>query len=239
MKDRNFVLLSVAFDTAGPAAVREFIRPAEPIELAPPILDIMGWDAAEYSRAATPKYPCLIDQTHLVAELYNMPNVPMAVWIDERGRIVRPAEPAGATDGFRKMDRATFQMPQEISAAGRAARKRYVNAIRDWVANGGASTYALPESAARDRIKVTTAVEALATANFRLGQYLRKQGHSTDAHRYFTEARRLCPERWHYIRQTLDLEEPGKGSGPEFFAAVDSLGDRAYYPPVDLGSESK
>jgi hypothetical protein len=239
LKDRNFALLSVAFDTGGPAAVREFIRPAEPIEVAPPIRDIMGWDAAEYSRAAAPKYPCLIDQTHLVAELYNMPNVPMAAWIDERGRIVRPAEPAGATDGFRKMDRATFQMPQDIAAAGRAARKRYVDAVRDWVANGAASAYALPEDAARGRIKAPTAADALATANFRLGQYLREQGHGADAHRYFTEARRLCPERWHYLRQTLDLEEPGKGSGPEFFTAVDALGDRAYYPPVDLGGESK
>ena len=86
------MIVSVAFDTGGVSAVRDFIRPST-LELPPPIRDIMGWEDAEYSRSAAPAYPCLIDEKHIVAELYNMANVPMAVWIDEDGRIVRPAKP--------------------------------------------------------------------------------------------------------------------------------------------------
>jgi len=67
----------VAFDTGGVAAVKEYIRPAQPLQIAPEILDIMGWNAEEYARAATPTYPNLIDEQHIVAELYNMNNVPM------------------------------------------------------------------------------------------------------------------------------------------------------------------
>ena len=74
----------------GVAAVRDYIQPAQPLQTAPEILDLMGWTAEEYSRAGVPAYPNLIDEKHIVAELYNMNNVPMSVWIDERGQIVRP-----------------------------------------------------------------------------------------------------------------------------------------------------
>jgi hypothetical protein len=211
------------------------------LELPQPILDIMGWEDADHKRSAMPTYPCLIDEKHIVAELYNMPNVPMGVWIDEHGRIVRPAEPAGASDGFRKMDRATFQMPTSLADQGRATRKRYVDALRDWVAKGAASEYALSPEEVRSRIvgQGPSEAEALANANFRLAQYLRAQGHTADAQRYFTEARNLAPESWHFLRQTLELEEIGKASGPDFFCAVDALGDRAYYAPVEYGTARK
>lgn len=218
--------------------MRDFIRPAT-LELPPPIRDIMGWADAEYSRAAVPAYPCLIDEKHIVAELYNMTNVPMAVWIGEDGRIVRPAEPAGASDGFRKMDRSTFQMAPEVARQGRVARKRYVDAVRDWVAKSDASEYALSAQAARSRIQGPSEAEGMATAYFRLGQFLREQGRAADAQHCFREARRQCPESWHFLRQTLELEEAGKGSGPEFFNAVDALGERWYYPPVELGDTRK
>jgi len=196
----------------------------------------MGWGDAEYKRAAMPAYPCLIDEKHIVAELYNMINVPMGVWIDERGRIVRPAEPAGASDGFRKMDRATFQMPAKLAGEGRTARKRYVDAVRDWVANGEVSEYVLSPEEVRSRIagQGPSEAEASANANFRLAQYLRARGFADDAQRYFIEARRLAPESWHFLRQSLELEELGKASGPEFFSAVDALGDRPYYPAVEF-----
>ena len=51
-----------------------------------------------------------------------MVNVPTAVWIDERGRIVRPNEVAFVDDRFKSftgMDSAP-----------------YVDAIRDWAVNG-------------------------------------------------------------------------------------------------------
>ena len=36
----------------------------------------------------------LVDEKHTVATLYGMVNVPTGVWIDERGKIVRPNEVA-------------------------------------------------------------------------------------------------------------------------------------------------
>ena len=70
----RFIVLAVAMDSR-PDAPRQWIE------------------------AASPTYPCLIDRDHRLADLYNMVNVPQAVWIDEAGRVVRPAEAAGARGG--------------------------------------------------------------------------------------------------------------------------------------------
>jgi len=199
----------------------------------------MGWSADQCARAATPTYPCLIDERHVVAELYNMPNVPMAVWIDEQGQIVRPAEAAGASDGFRTMDRTTFAMAPAVAAKGKAARQTYIDAIRDWVAKGAASSYVLPPAERRRRVQGASATEALAMANFHLGQYLLEQGHRLDSQKYFDKAKALCPERWHLVRQAMELIAVGNASSPEFFAHVDALGERPYYPPVEYGPEQK
>ena len=52
--------------------------------------------------------------------------------------------------------------------------------------------------------------DALATANFRLGEYLFEKGHRDEALKYFAEARRLRPESWSFKRQTWELEQAGK-----------------------------
>ncbi len=64
-------------------------------------MDSREGDALPWIEAARPTYVTLIDRDHRLAELYGVVNVPQAIWIDERGRIVRPAEPAGAYEGFR------------------------------------------------------------------------------------------------------------------------------------------
>ena len=211
LRARNFIVISVALDSGGPAKTGQWIR------------------------AAKAAYPCLIDEGHVTAELYGVVNVSSAVWIDEAGRIVRPTETAGTSDAFRtELDRTTKQM----SAPGMAERERvrgaYLNALRDWAAAGSASAYALPEAEARRRLPLPAEAHALAAANFRLGQYLHATGHAQAALQYLAEARRLHPESWSYRRQTWELEEPGKAGGPEFWAAVDALGDRPYYPPTVL-----
>jgi hypothetical protein len=221
------------------SAVRDYIQPAQPLQIAQEILDVMGWNSEEYARAGVPTYPNLIDEQHIVAELYNMNNVPMSVWIDERGHIVRPAEPAGASDGFRTMDRATFKMAKEVADHGRIARKRYVDALRDWVAKGDKSEFVMSPDEIRARIQPQSDTDAMATANFRLGQWLHSNGHPEGARPYMIKARELSPEGWHYLRQTLELEEIGKASGPDFFGAVDALGDRPYYPSVEWKSPGK
>ena len=62
--------------------MKDWIRPPA-IEIPKELQDIMGWDAEQVSRAGVPMYPCLIDEKHRVGELYNMVNVPTAVWINE------------------------------------------------------------------------------------------------------------------------------------------------------------
>jgi hypothetical protein len=198
----------------------------------------MGWGPDLCAKAATPTYPCLIDERHVVAQLYHMTNVPMAVWIDEQGHIVRPVEPAGASDGFRKMDRTTFSMPSELAEEGRTTRMSYVEALRDWVMKGNASAYALSPDQARARIEAPSSNEALANANFRLGQSLLSQGNTAEAQHYFDVAKKLCPESWHFVRQALEMIAVGNASGPEFFASVDALSERPYYAPMALTAKS-
>jgi hypothetical protein len=195
---------------------------------------IMSWSPEQWDAAAAPTYPCLIDEKHIVAELYDMPNVPMAVWIDEDGRIVRPAEAAGATDGFRKLDRTTFTLPAEVLEDGRAVRARYVAAVRDWIEHGAASRYVLTADEIRARAAGPSDDDALGAASFGLGQYLHSHGDAARAQRWFEQAQRLCPDRWTFFRQALQLQEKGKASGPEFLARVAALGDRPYYPSVTL-----
>jgi hypothetical protein len=220
-------------DTAGPPAVRDFIRPAS-TEIPPFLKDIMGWDDAAISRAGIPQYPCLIDRKHIVAELYDIINVPMVVWINENGRVVRPAEPAGVTDGMRKMDLKTFKIPDDVVAEGKRLRTAYLDAIRNWVDKGDRSEYALSPDEIRRRAHGPSETAALAAANFRMGEYLLDRGHREDALANFAEARRLRPESWSYKRQTWELEQQGKASGPEFFAAVQALGPKHYYDPIRL-----
>jgi hypothetical protein len=203
------VPIAIAFDSGGNAATEPWIK------------------------AAKPTYPCLIDRRHVVAELYDMVNVPTAVWIDERGKIVRPSEPAGVTDAFRKMNRTNFSIPTDAMAELQGKRKAYQDALRDWVANGSKSKFALSEAEVLRRMHTPDDNQVRAAANFRLGEYLFEQGHAATAQKYFEEAKRLRPESWNYKRQAWALEDPMKPGGPEFWAAVDSLGDGKYYPGAE------
>jgi len=83
-------VITIAFDSAGPATAGEWIR------------------------AASPTHPSLIDTHHEVARAYNMVNVPTAVWIDEEGRIVRPNEVAFADN--RWIEYTKFDMTRYLAA---------------------------------------------------------------------------------------------------------------------------
>ena len=210
LKDDGFTVLAVAMDSRGAEAARPWIE------------------------RASPGYDCLIDQEHHVAELYNMVNVPQAVWIDEEGRIVRPTEVAGSNDAFRAMDRSDFSIPDaqaEKIAQGRAV---YLDALRDWVVKGAASEFVSQGDDVRARQPAPDDTVALANAHFRLGQHLQRAGNAAEGLVFLREASRLRPQSWNFWRQTADLEEVGKSGGPEFWARVDALGDDYYYAPVDM-----
>lgn len=192
-------------------------------------------DAARpWIEAAKPTYPCLIDRDHRVAELYHMVNVPQAVWIDERGRLVRPTESAGAYEGFRSMDRATRKVPGEVAAITSGAKRTYVEAVRDWARHGPSSRHAFDSGQAAAHVALPDEAVAQAHAHFRLGQHLRRRGRAAAAAAQFAEARRLHPDSWNMWRQTAALDERGLAAGPAFWARVDALGSRRYYAPVDM-----
>jgi hypothetical protein len=197
-------------------------------------MDAVSAAARPWIEAAKPTYPCLIDNDHRVADLYHMVNVPQAVWVDETGHIVRPSESAGAYEGFRAMDRATRKVPDEVAAVTTQAKRTYVDAVRDWVIRGDASTHAFQPEAALARLSLPDETVAQAHAHFRLGQHLLRRGQPAAARAQFEEARRLHPDSWNIWRQTAAVDERGLAAGPEFWARVDALGSRRYYAPVDM-----
>lgn len=192
--------------------------------------------ARPWIESARATYPCLIDRDHRLADLYNLVNVPQAVWIDESGRIVRPPETAGSTDGFRAMNRQTLVTPDEVVAERTRVKAAYIDAVRDWARNGAASAYALDEARVADRLELPQPAIAEAHARFRLGLHLLREGRIDEATRMMAEASRLHPDSWAMWRQAAQKTERGLASGPEFWARVDALGSRPYYEPADLGT---
>ena len=198
----------------------------------------LGWDESLARAAAAPAYPCLLDERHSVAELYGMVNVPTAVWIDEEGHIVRPPEPPGASDAFRQMNLVTREVPPVAAADRKVRRQVYVGAVRDWIQNGAASRHVLPPDEVRRRMRGLGEPESLATAHFRLGVLLARRGDGTAAAPHLQRAVELRPESWTFRRQKIVLSDPALTSQlaatPEFWQAVQALGDKFYYTPNDM-----
>lgn len=239
LKDQGLMIISVALDTAGPEAVRSAIRPTKE-ELDGRTIQhqqLMGWGDYEWSRRAVPEYPCLVDTEHVVADLFSMTNVPMAVWIDEQGKIVRPTEAAAFGDDFRAMHRETFDLPADNAERLVRQRARYIEALRDWVAKGPESEFALEADEVRRRMQLPEDRDIRAAAYVRLGRHLYESGHVASAKRQFEEALQLRPDKWNYRRQKMSLDPEFVGElnvTPEFWGTLDALGDGHYYPPLEM-----
>ena len=184
--------------------------------------------------AAAPTFPCWIDTEHLVAQRYNLVNVPQAVWIDEAGRIVRPPESAGSTDGLQERDRQTNAMPEAVVARRARAKAAYFEAARDWAVHGAASRHALAPQEVRRRLHKPDAAIAEAHARFRLGQLLLRAGQEAQGRAQLDTASQLHPDSWAIWRQHAERDARGLAAGPAFWARVDALGDKPYYPPAQI-----
>ena len=240
LKDRGIVFISVALDAAGVAAVGDRILASDLAERDPFLGKGMGWNDDIWSRQAVPEYPCLIDTEHVVADLFNMTNVPMAVWIDEEGRVVRPAEAAGFGDSFRGIDWASRAMPDgddEHAEILRSNRDVYIAALRDWVANGQDSFAAMSAEEVRAAQRLPSEADVRAATHARIGKLLFDRGDNAGAEEHFRAATELAPDKWNYRRQSMVLDPQLVGqinSAPEFVQALEDLGEGHYYPPIAL-----
>ena len=207
LKDKNFMVVAVAEESRGTDHARPWIEQAK----------------SDYWQ--------LIDTEHRLEDLYNLVNVPQAIWINEKGTIVRPPETAGSTDHFRRMDLKTRTMSPKDQEERLAARQAYLDAVRAWVNIG---KHALSAKDARAGLPRVTPEIAESRARFRLGVWLRAHGRTTEGDRLMNEASNLHPDSWSMWRQAADLDEVGKASGPDFWKRVQALGEKPYYPPPKL-----
>ena len=161
-------------------------------------LDKTPDDARPWIDKAQPTHPTLIDTRHELADRYNVVNVPTIVWIDERGRIVRPNDVAFGSD--------TFKHITGLSAG------KHLDALRAWV-KGEAP--ALSEDQVRRHQPLPTEAEQQARAEFGLGQWLWAQGRQAAAERHFARGGELAPHDFTIRRGTMPMR--GIDSmGPQF-----------------------
>ncbi|MDQ1425963.1 MAG: hypothetical protein QOD72_3461, partial [Acidimicrobiaceae bacterium] len=182
MADRGLTVVTVALDVD-----RDFARP--------------------FIDKAQPTHPSLIDVAHVCDDLFGFTNVPMAVWIDEHGMIVRPAEPAAvASSGFRDLaipDNIPDRMKTMIHEVKQIPENsaRYRAAIESWVTEGAESPFVMSAAEVVEQSRPRGADEARAAACFELGQHLWSEGHQAAAVPWWKEAHRLSPHNWTYKRQ--------------------------------------
>ena len=190
--------------------------------------------ARPWVEEASPTFITLVDQEHRLSALYNMVNVPQAVWIDEAGRIVRPTESGGSIDILREFDPALGGFPEEAQARAGKAKETYLGAVRDWAINGSNSQFAFSAEEVQAHLEPMGAHQAMAHTKFRLGFELAAQGKNEEAERVFAECRELHPDSWNIFRQTTEKLDIGIAAGEAFWEKVMSLGDKAYYKSIDM-----
>jgi hypothetical protein len=219
LHDDGLEIVTVALDSAGPEAARPWVE------------------------RARPEHPALIDERHVLGELFGIVNVPSGVWIDEAGVIVRPPEPAfaaypdwgaGTADHATDYQRRTVGLEQQLLVE----HDKYVAAVRDWAQHGSASRYVLPPDEVLSRSRPRSRAGSEAAAHFELGTYLRQLGHAADAVAHFKEAHRLQPENWTYKCQAWSFVNADLGPSAEYdsdwASEVEQTGVDRYYPPLDM-----
>lgn len=222
--------------------LRRELRPRG-LEIVTVALDARGTETAgPWILKAALDHPSLIDEAHVVDALFGVVNVPSGVWIDEEGMIVRPPEPAHPRrPAFLDRDVPSDASPAErerieLVKALHVEAERYVTALRDWVARGRESRYALPPDEVLRRSRPRPIEEATAAAHFALGQALYARSAQAAAIDHFREAHRLQPTNWTYRRDAWSLAGPDREAvyGTSWVDEVKREGIENYYPPLRL-----
>lgn len=188
----------------------------------------------------------MIDEAHLLDEVFGITNVPSGVWIDETGTIVRPPEPAFPLK--RGMEKILRTLPEgldpylvDVLLEARKIKhepEKYVTALKDWAVNGSDSEYALSPREVTSRSGTRSMDVATAAAHFELGQHLHRAGDFDAAVAHFREAHRLQPGNWTYKRQAWSFANPLQGPSEhydtDFLSEVRDIGAENYYPALDM-----
>ena len=148
--------------------------------------------------------------------MYNLVNVPSAVWIDEQGKVLRIDEGSYATT--HKMGDIEF------------GRDDYAPMVVDWVHNGANSRYVTDATAATSQLTPKTTEAARAEPAFKLGVYFHAQGNAAKADQYWQRAQALNPDSWNYARQ--DWSFTPEQANANWAAKFQTLEGKPYYKPV-------
>ena len=198
--------------------------------------------AGPWIKKAQARHPSLIDSAHVVDSLFGVINVPSGVWIDEDGTIVRPPEPAHPwRPAYKDREIPSDATPEqreriEMVRALHVEPERYVAALRDWVAYGARSRFALTPSEVVRRSRPRPVAEATAAAHFAIGQALHEMGEREAAVDHFRSAHELQPTNWTYRRDAWSLAgaEHERIYGTSWLEEVKREGVERYYPPLEM-----
>jgi hypothetical protein len=160
-----------------------------------------------------------------VSSAFQFVNVPTGVWIDERGRVVRPGEPAWTSS---RTD--TFGGKQLVIEGD-----LYVEALRDWVTSGERSPYVLSDDEFARRVTPRSPAEMEADATFKLAVWFQQAGDAERAEAYFARAQQLNPDDWNYHRQEWSF---GPNAGRKWLEKFQKL-DTPYYPTLQMKPDQK
>jgi hypothetical protein len=180
--------------------LREELHPSG-FEFVDVCLEMGGAEIARrWVNEAPSTHPSLLDEAHLMDSRFGVTNIPMVLWIDETGTIVRGPEPATPPAVG-----ATAEGMVELIGDGEF-RQKYAEKLRDWVANGAESRYALTPDEVISRSKPSSPAISQAAAHFEIAQHLfRKQGLSELALTHFNAAHKLQPDNITYKRQAYSV----------------------------------
>ena len=186
-------------------------------------LELSGPEASrELIEAAAPEHPSLLDPTHRMDALFGVVNIPNVIWIDETGMIVRPPEPGWPSERLALPDDVFAAIPElgvaptapappaggpgqwDVLGSGQD-REAYADAIRDWVANGADSAFALSSDEVVERSQPRSPDVSAGAAYFELANQLWSEGDRESAIAHFNECHRLQPDNWTYKRQAWSL----------------------------------
>lgn len=180
-------------------------------------------DAGPYYDRANVTFTALVDPQHQVTALYGMINVPMGVWIDEQGHVVRTPEVA-------------YSRPYSFGTLN-VGHKRYVDGLRDWVLRGEESPYRLDEGEVTTRLKSTNPTRNQADAHFALAVFLHEAGRNEEADRHWERSQELDPSNWNYHRQQWRFDP--STSSQKWARKFQQLGGLPYYDDIEFPPEAE